>query len=154
MNPQNRVLSVVAFYLSEYDMETVKELGFRTRSEAIQIISERIGNGNYYLKLRRDEFDALPDSSSPRKGWRNRPPLKEVSDMAEYLHRFSFSELSEIVKSLINNTEVIAFDDASDSEICNSEQMNEEEIECIVNFTDPSAQLVYKTNEGNKKIYN
>ena len=59
-------------YFSEYDMQAVSELGFRTRNAAIQTISEQVGSGNNYLKLRRDEFDALPDSASQRKGWRNR----------------------------------------------------------------------------------
>lgn len=69
MNATNKALS----NLSEYDMQAVEELGFRTRNETIKTVSEKIGNGNNYLKLRRDEFDALPDSASPRKGWRNRP---------------------------------------------------------------------------------
>ena len=117
MNKTNKKLSVIAFYLSEYDMKAVTELGFRTRTEAIKYISEKIGNGNNYLKLRRDEFDALPDSSSTRKGWRNRPPIKEVQDMAAYLHQFSFDEH-------------------------------------ILNFSDPSAKIVYSTYNGNKRVYN
>lgn len=73
--------------------------------------------------------------------------------MADYLHAFSFDELSEIVQSLINNSEEV-LDNIMDSEICDSERMSEEEIESIVNFKDPSARMVYRTHEGNKRIYN
>lgn len=59
-------LSVIAYYLSEYDMKAVKELGFRTRQEAFNEISIIMGRENNYLKLRRDEFDVL--TSSNRKG--------------------------------------------------------------------------------------
>ena len=44
MNKPNKKLSVLAFYLSEYDMKAVTELGFRTRADAIKMISEIIGN--------------------------------------------------------------------------------------------------------------
>ena len=94
MNTTNRALSIIAFHLSEYDMKAVNALGFQTRSEAINSISQNVGNGNNYLKLRRDEFDALPESSSSRKGWRNRPPIKEVVEMAAYLRQFSFDEIT------------------------------------------------------------
>ncbi len=153
MNATNKALSIVAFYLSEYDMQAVEELGFRTRNETIKTVSEKIGNGNNYLKLRRDEFDALPDSASPRKGWRNRPPLKEVTEMAAYLHQFSFEELSEIVRTLIGQNEDQDIE-SDNSNVLNPEQIDEEELERIINFTDPSAQLVYEGRNGSRRVYN
>lgn len=154
MNATNRTLSVIAFYLSEYDMDAVKELGFKTRTEAIETISSNIGKGNHYLKLRRDEFDALPDSSSPRKGWRNRPPVKDVAEMAAYLRQFSFNELTNIVKSFIEN-------DARTAEIVTNDytnllidSMDENELEHIINFSDPAARLVLKTRTEAQRIYN
>ena len=154
MNATNKELSIIAFYLSEYDMQAVMQLGFRTRTEAINTLSQNIGNGNNYLKLRRDEFDALPNSSSTRKGWRNRPPLKEVVDLAAYLHQFSFSELTDIVISLVNNhlsgglTEEAATDQDSDST-----SLTEEEIERIINSTDASARLVLDNRTGKHRVY-
>lgn len=153
MNVTNKALSIIAFYLSEYDMDAVKSLGYTTRSEAINTISNIVGSGNNYLKLRRDEFDALPDSSSSRKGWRNRPPLKEVADMASYLHQFSFDELTSIVKSLIDNhdqSEVMI--DASD--VIHEKPLSEDEIEQIINSTDPTAKLVINTCDGKRRVYN
>lgn len=154
MNATNRMLSVIAFYLSEYDIDAVKALGFKTRTEAIETISSNIGKGNNYLKLRRDEFDALPDSSSPRKGWRNRLPVKDVAEMAAYLHQFSFDELTNIVKSFIENdarTAEIVTDTSAELLI---DSMDEAELEHIINFSDPSARLVLKTRTEVQRIYN
>lgn len=154
MNATNRTLSIIAFYLSEYDMDAVKALGFNTRTEAINTISSDVGNGNSYLKLRRDEFDALPNSSSSRKGWRNRPPTKDVAEIAAYLHQFSFNELTDIVKSIIENSSSIEESVMDSSSNLLIDAMNEVELEHIINFSDPSARLVSKTKSGTQRIYN
>ena len=49
MEATNKVLSIIAFYLSEYDMDAVNALGFRNRTAAISTISNRVGKGNNYL---------------------------------------------------------------------------------------------------------
>ena len=76
MTEVSKALSIIAYYLSEYDMDAVHTLGFKTQKEAFKQISVCFNKDNNYLKLRRDEFDALPSSSSHRNGWRNRPPHK------------------------------------------------------------------------------
>lgn len=154
MNATNKVLSIIAFYLSEFDMDAVNALGFKNRTEAINTISSRVGSGNNYLKLRRDEFDALPDSSSARKGWRNRPPIKEVLEMAAYLRQFSFAELTGIVQSLIENAEGYSSLGPEDNDTVSLEQMDEEEIERIANLSDTTARLVYTSRAGNQRVYN
>ena len=78
MNDTSRILTIVAYYLSEYDLEAVHELGYTNRTEAFTSISSLAGRDNNYLKLRRDEFDALPTSSSDRKGFRNRAPSFQI----------------------------------------------------------------------------
>ena len=78
-------LSVIAYYLSEYDEKAVSELGYKTRTEAFSDISYLLGRENNYLKLRRDKFDVL--TSSPRKGWRNRSPLKDVMNYIRSIHQ-------------------------------------------------------------------
>ena len=55
MENVSKNLSIIAFYLSEYDIRAVKELGFSNRSEAFKAISILMGRDNNYLKLRRDE---------------------------------------------------------------------------------------------------
>lgn len=154
MNATNRTLSIIAFYLSEYDMDAVEALGFNNRTEAINAISSNVGNGNNYLKLRRDEFDALPDSSSSRKGWRNRPPIKDVAEIAAYLHQFSFSELTDIVKSLIENGAGIENSISDSSANLLIDTMDETELEHIINFSDSTAKLVSKTRTGAQRVYN
>lgn len=152
MEATSKVLSIIAYYLSEYDLDAVETLGYKTRSEAIKKISVAAGRDNNYLKLRRDEFDALPDSSSTRKGWRNREPLKEVSELGEYLHSFSFDELSEIVRSLI-----AGFSGTTTSPITHSvkaDELSEEELEQIINFSDPDATIEVVTKETTRRICN
>lgn len=152
MEATSKVLSIIAYYLSEYDMDAVKALGYQTRSEAMKAISVAAGRDNNYLKLRRDEFDALPESSSSRKGWRNRAPLKEVEELGTYLHTFSFDELTEIVKSLI-----AGFDDNATTlpQITHSikaDDLSEEELEQIINFSDPNATIEVVTKETTRRV--
>lgn len=92
-------LSVIAYYLSEYDEKAVSELGYKTRTEAFSDISYLLGRENNYLKLRRDEFDVL--TSSPRKGWRNRSPLKDVIELYLEYSSKSYEEVTNEVKSTI-----------------------------------------------------
>lgn len=66
MTETSKTLSIIAYYLSEYDMNAVSALGYHTRREAFEKISSHFDRENNYLKLRRDEFDALPESSSHR----------------------------------------------------------------------------------------
>lgn len=154
MNATNRELSIIAFYLSEYDMDAVEALGFKNRTEALNAISSNVGNGNNYLKLRRDEFDALPDSSSSRKGWRNRPPIKDVAEIAAYLHQFSFSELTDIVRSLIENSAGTEDSISDSSAKFFIDTMDEAELEYIINFSDSTAKLVSRTRTGEQRVYN
>ena len=45
-------LSVIAYYLSEYDEKAVSELGYKTRTEAFSDISYLLGRENNY-RIRR-----------------------------------------------------------------------------------------------------
>ena len=99
-------LSVIAYYLSEYDMQAVKELGFRTRHEAFNEISIIMGRENNYLKLRRDEFDVL--TSSNRKGWRNRPVTQDVQKLFENLSEKTYDEITREVRNIISYAKIDA----------------------------------------------
>ena len=102
MTDVSKSLTIIAYYLSEYDTLALKALGYDTQKSAIKSISVIFNRDNNYLKLRRDEFDALPDSSSSRNGWRNRPPAKEVINVAAHLKTFSFDELTDLVRTIID----------------------------------------------------
>ena len=101
MTDSSRSLSIIAYYLSEYNTDALHSLGFTTQRAAFKEISVCFNRDNNYLKLRRDEFDALPDSASHRSGWRNRTPSRDVVNLAAYLKKFSYEELTELVKSII-----------------------------------------------------
>ena len=62
----NRKISIIAYYLSKFDMDAVRALGYENFSKAFEGTSSRFGKNNNYMKLRRDEFDVLTGSS--RKG--------------------------------------------------------------------------------------
>ena len=103
MNEISNVLSIIAYYFSEYNEKALEALGYSTYKGAFTEISSTFGRENEYLKFRRDEFDALPESSSSRVGFRNRQPTRYVVEVAAYLRKFSFSELTAIVRALISN---------------------------------------------------
>lgn len=96
-------LSIIAYYLSEYDMAAVKALGYRTRKEALDTISIVFGKENNYLKLRRDEFDVL--TSSPRRGWCNREVAQDIKKIYDELHSLSFNELTVKVEKIISSAQ-------------------------------------------------
>lgn len=100
MENVSKNLSIIAFYLSEYDILAVKELGFSNRSEAFKAISILMGRDNNYLKLRRDEFDVLTNST--RNGWKNRPVAPDVQKMYEELISLPFEEITKKVKGILD----------------------------------------------------
>lgn len=154
MEATSKVLSIIAYYLSEYDIEAVKALGYHTRSEAMKAISVSAGRDNNYLKLRRDEFDALPESSSTRKGWRNRPPLKEVAELGAYLRTFSFDELTALVRSLIAGSAGSLPTTPAITHSIKTDEISEEELEQIINFSDPDATIEVVTKDSKRRVCN
>ncbi len=152
MTESTKILSIIAYYLSEYDMKAVKALGYQTRSEAFKQISVTLGRDNNYLKLRRDEFDALPESSSSRKGWRNRPAAKDVIELAAYLHYFSFDQLTEICKALIENLS-LHYVDFPPIEQINDDNISEDALELSINSTDPTANILFKNKNLPQRVY-
>ena len=151
MNDTSRILTIIAYYLSEYDLKAVHELGYESRTEAFDSISSRVGRDNNYLKLRRDEFDALPTSSSGRKGFRNRPPAKVVQEYAAYLSKFSFEELTDIVKALVENFSPDETEFSSCEEIPTN--LSEEDYERIINAADPNAHLAIKDGPHSYRVF-
>ena len=150
---KNKVLSIIAYYLSEYDLKAVKALGYSNRAEAFREISKVFNNQNNYLKLRRDEFDALPDSSSKRNGWKNRKPAKDVVELAQELKQFNFDELTKMIKSLIDNANIKTKNNNINTE--NIADIDENEIEYIINFRDEKAYIKYENNKTNAvRVYN
>lgn len=147
----SKILSIIAYYLSEYDPRAINDLGFKNTAQAFEKISLIFNRNKNYIKLRRDEFDALPNSSSHRRGWKNRPPIKEVVDIAEYLKRLSYSELTQLVKSFLKYE--------IDSETTIAKQYDilydsETDIENIINFQDDTSVIKLKEGATSVRFYN
>ena len=88
MKKATQQLSVIAYFLSKYDVEAVKELGFSTQQKALSELSALFGHANAYLKMRRDEFDVV--TGSHRQGFKNREPAVSVSKLTSLLDQYSF----------------------------------------------------------------
>lgn len=161
----NRKVSIIAFYLSKFDMDAVRALGYTNFSRAFEGVSVRFGKNNNYMKLRRDEFDALTDS--PRQGWNKRSPSPAVLTMFNDLNNFSFEEMTNIVQSLIadNDEPVVAQSiPLEDRKVIT--EMTEDELENYINAKDPDARITKRLTLQNirvldntiqknlKKIYN
>lgn len=147
MNETSKVLSIVAYYFSEYSEIALQELGYTTYSAAFSELSKLFGRPNNYLKLRRDEYDALPESHSPRQGWHKRAPTKEVVETAQYLRQFNYTQLTQIVKSLIDNAQnPYLIDEKRETK----DIILPENFENILNQKDDSAG--YKIQTADKKI--
>lgn len=160
----NRKISIIAYYMSKFDMDAVRSLGYDTYSGAFESISARFGKNNNYMRLRRDEFDALV--SSTRQGWNKRAPTRGVLLMHEDLKNFSFEELTTIAQELLTDDDIVAPPVAfTEPEKKIITDFSEEEYEMLINSNDTTAKIkkcmgiqksrVYdrKIPDGLKRLY-
>lgn len=148
----NRKISIIAYFISKYDKDAIKSLGYDTYTSAFAGISSRFGKTNNYMKLRRDEFDAIV--SSVRQGWNKRAPARAVLQMHEDLKNFSFEELTNIAKALI------ADDDSKHEQLSYTEpekkivtSYTEAEYEALINQNDLNATIRKRIGVQNIRIY-
>ena len=148
----NKKISVIAYYLSKFDREAIQALGYDTYTTAFSELSKKFGKTNNYMKLRRDEFDAIV--SSVRQGWNKRSPSAGVLLLHNDLKSFTFEELTEIVKTLIADEEKeqdkLILSPADKRIIAVSD---EEEYENIINATDQTAAVKKQLVVSNRRIY-
>lgn len=139
------IMHVIAYYLSEYDMEAVKTLGYSSCAEAFREIGRHFRKNNNYLKRLRDEYDVV--TSSSRRGQCNRPTRKKISITAENWKVFSFEELTGIINSLMGRSNALV-DESAITEIV-IDEYSEVDIESVINAKDPSATIRYRNNATN-----
>lgn len=137
----NQKKSLVAFYISKYNEDAFRELGYTGPvSKAMEDLSIRItGPGiapNAYIKQRRDEFDVFFDNG--RVGYHKRKPTVAVIEMYEQWNIMSFEEITELVKMVldgmmeeIQNLDLEAYGD----------KVSEYDMEMYLNFDDETAAL-------------
>jgi hypothetical protein len=148
----NRKISIIAYYLSKFDMDAVRALGYENYSRAFEGVSARFGKNNSYMKLRRDEFDVLTGSS--RKGWHKRPPIPTVLLLHNDLKNYGFEEFTQIVKLLIEDSDEVYQSPAItayDRKIIT--EFTEEEIERIINQQDFKSKVVKRTGTTTTRIF-
>ena len=140
----NQKKSLVAFYISKFNDDAFRELGYGgPLSKAMDDLSVRItGPGvapNAYLRRRRDEFDVFFDNG--RVGQRNRKPTETVKELYGQWNIMEFEEITEIVKSVLDGTmeetQVINLD-------VDGEKVSEYDVEQYLNFDDNTAASSYK----------
>lgn len=151
---KTKLMDIIAYYLSEYDMDAVNELGFNSRSEAFKQIGQVFGKNNNYLKRLRDEYDVV--TSSSRNGQRNRPPRERIIKTASHMKQFSFDEITDIVISIISNTTEGLTEETENNSlpVYDISDMSETELENIINFKDEYAGIKIKNSQTHQRVYN
>ena len=146
------ISDILAYYLSEYDMAAFNELGYKNRSQGFEGLGKIIGKKKNYMKRLRDEYDVV--TSSYRSGQKNRDPRPRIIETKNYLSVLSYDELTELVHSLLNNTQNITAADTSDISEYENGSFDEEVIEKLMNQKDSSAAI--KLVDGKKaiRVYN
>ena len=100
MSDNNNILAiVVAFYLSKYNEEGLKNLGFDTFNEAFEKTANLLNVKRNYVKLRRDEFDPI---FPWRQGWK-RPMDKRILRTIEILDELDETDMRDIVNNVLYN---------------------------------------------------
>lgn len=95
-----REKSILAgLYLSKFDFEGLKYLGFDNFTEAFNVIGLAMGVSPMSVKNYRDEFDPL--FPNERKGWHKREIRKYCRDIYDNFHALSLSEFSVLLKDII-----------------------------------------------------
>ena len=136
---RQKILNIIAYYLSEFDILAFQALGFSTRMEGFGAIAPLFGKNSNYLKRLRDEYDVVTNST--RRGQCNRPPRARIISTRDQLSKFSFQELTEVVKAFIENVKGPAEEDEVENDNPLSAELSEEELEHILNFKDATSVL-------------
>ena len=96
---------LTGIYLSKFGGDALAEFGFKTYTEAFNVLGYATGTRPSSVKLYRDEFDQLIPNG--RHGWKRgvRPYCLHVLNAVEGA---SFGEFSNIIKAIVAGTPYIA----------------------------------------------
>ena len=148
----NRKATIIAYYFSKFDRDAMRELGYSTLSEAFFELSAKIGKKNDYIRLRRDEF--APLTGGRRVGFNKREPNVMVQTFHNGLKSYTFEELTEIVKTILNEEVESVVSDYDKIEARKIIQgCTEEELELIMNGRDTSSRIVRAIRESNNRVF-
>ena len=99
---------LIGLYLSKFDKEGLKSLGFSGFMEAFNTLGLAIGAKPLSLRNYRDEFD--PYFPNPRIGWNKRTLRDYCKKILDDFNSLYFDDFTELIKSfLIPNYEIEKF---------------------------------------------
>ena len=99
-----RVKVIVAgLYLSKYDLQGLKGLGFESFAEAFNVIGYALGSKPASIKNYRDEFDPL--FPNPRKGWHRRPTRDYCLAVLDQYGNLDFESFTGLIESFFGYDE-------------------------------------------------
>ena len=99
---------LIGLYLSKFDKDGLKSLGFSGFMEAFNTLGLAVGVKPLSLRNYRDEFD--PYFSNPRIGWNKRALREYCKQFYDNFHLLEFYDFTELIKSfLIKNYEIETF---------------------------------------------
>ena len=105
INDINNKATIVAYFLSKFDVQAMEYLGYNTQVAVFNYLSQMIGKDNSYIRRRRDEFDVFMNNK--RKGYNGRKPAAMVNKFHSKLMEFTFEELCEIVDYILSQSKIL-----------------------------------------------
>ena len=149
---RQKIMDIIAYYLSEFDAQAFQELGFTTQTAGFSAIASLFGMKSSYLRRLRDEYDVVTNST--RRGQCNRPPRARVIFTKNQLEKFSFMELTDIVKAFLENAQGPIEVPETETDNYLAADISEENLEHILNFEDVTATIKIKVGNKKVRIYN
>lgn len=99
MEKSHKLAHIVAYYLSRFDKVALKNLGFKTASEAFHKVGEALQIKPNYVKFRRDDFDVVHPH---RKGWHKRDLSSNIVNTVNALGELDERTLRSIVQDILS----------------------------------------------------
>ncbi len=108
-------LILSGLFLSKFDEEGLRALGFGGFSEAFNVIALSLKASPASLKNYRDEFD--PYFPNPRKGWHNRPIREYCKSLMERYGGMNIGDFANLIKSEISDAgDLVIIEDKIDAQ--------------------------------------
>lgn len=148
---RQKIMDIIAYYLSEFDTQAFQSLGFTTQTAGFNAIAPLFGKKSSYLRRLRDEYDVV--TNSVRRGQCNRSPRERITSTKEKLEKFSFKELTDIVKALIENARGPMEEAVAEADNSLAADISEEDLENILNFKDSTATIKIKIGNNKVRVY-
>lgn len=97
MSEENRKEMLAGLFLSRFDRDGLRALGFSTWNEAYNSLALAVNGRPLSVKGYRDEFDPFFDN--PRKGWHKRPAHQNRIDMMNEYADLDLDAFAELVRT-------------------------------------------------------